>query len=207
MKKNVFFSFWLLLSLCTTAVFLSSFDKSSTPESVIINGVRWATCNVDQPGTFAASPEAPGMLYRWNDKNAWPATGKVGMRKLANTPTLSGDPSPAGYRVPTLDEIKSLLDESKVTNKWTTVNGVNGFKFTDKATGASIFLPAVGYLLTSGGIRYDGTHGYYWSSKSASVFRLAHYFGLAHYLGFSGSDADWNLFPQKCGFSVRPVAE
>jgi len=32
-------------------------------EGVIIDGVKWATRNVDVPGTFASSPEAPGMFY------------------------------------------------------------------------------------------------------------------------------------------------
>jgi hypothetical protein len=39
---------------------------------------------------------------------------------------------PAGFRLPTLQEQKSLLDESKVSRTWTTVNGVAGMKFTDK---------------------------------------------------------------------------
>ena len=37
-------------------------------DGVVINGVRWATRNVDKPGTFAANPEDAGMLYQWNRK-------------------------------------------------------------------------------------------------------------------------------------------
>jgi len=33
---------------------------------VVINGVKWATRNVDKPGTFVANPEDFGMLYQWN---------------------------------------------------------------------------------------------------------------------------------------------
>ena len=40
---------------------------------VVINGVRWATCNVDAPGNFAANPEDAGMFYQWNRKVGWSA--------------------------------------------------------------------------------------------------------------------------------------
>jgi len=43
-----------------------------------------------------------------------------------------------------LDEIKTLLDTTKVSNEWITENGINGRKFTDKVTGNSLFLPAAG---------------------------------------------------------------
>jgi uncharacterized protein (TIGR02145 family) len=203
MKKNEFFSIWLLLSLCTVAVFLSSFDKSATPESVVINGVRWATCNVDQPGTFAASPEFPGMFYQWNRKKGWPATGSVtGWDNSYPTGTEweeAEDPSPVGYRVPTLDEIKSLFDEDKVSNEWTTVNGVNGRKFTDLATRNSIFLPAAGhrgnYDGTLGG---DGTDGCYWSRTANGESR-------AYYLNFNSDGADWFISGRNFGRNVRPV--
>ena len=45
---------------------------------VIINGVKWATCNVDAPGTFAAAPESAGMFYQWNRKIGWSATDPMG---------------------------------------------------------------------------------------------------------------------------------
>ncbi|MDR1761874.1 MAG: hypothetical protein LBR55_05435 [Bacteroidales bacterium] len=46
------------------------------------------------------------------------------------------------------------------------INGVNGCKFTDNATGASLFLPAAGYCDVNydGALFYAGMNGYYWSS-------------------------------------------
>jgi hypothetical protein len=186
-------------------------EKSDTPEFVEINGVRWATRNVAEFGTFAASPESPGMFYQWNRKKAWPATGEV-TGWDSSIPTgdsweKENDPSPAGCRVPTIDEIKSLLDEDNVTNEWTTVNGVTGRKFTDLATGASIFLPAVHYRDYYGMISYDVeivNSGPYWSSGTRKDDDNDEAFGI----DFSIYGAYWSSgFYRYLGFSVRPVAE
>ena len=85
-------------------------------DNVEINGVTWATCNVG-----ANAPQEPGIQYNMEVENA---------------------PVPAGYRLPNADEMLSLFDTENVSNEWTTVNGVNGRKFTDNATGNSIFFPA-----------------------------------------------------------------
>lgn len=58
--------------------------------------------------------------------------------------TKTNDPSPNGFRIPTLRELNSLHDSEKVNQEWTTQNGVNGLKFTDRKTNASIFIPHVG---------------------------------------------------------------
>jgi hypothetical protein len=47
----------------TAATFAQS---ANTDLGVVINGVKWATRNVDAPGTFAESPQAAGMFYQWN---------------------------------------------------------------------------------------------------------------------------------------------
>jgi uncharacterized protein (TIGR02145 family) len=183
-------------------------EKSDTFEYVEINGVRWATRNVDQPGTFAASPESPGMFYQWNRKTAWPATGEVtgwdSSYPTGDSWAKENDPSPAGYRVPTKEEIQSLLDEDNVTNEWTTINNVTGRKFTDKTTGNSIFLPAVGYRRYDDGTLYDdGTGGNYWCSTASE-----HNERNAYYLYFYSGFADWDSYASRYnGFSIRPVAK
>ena len=147
-----------------------------TENSVTINGVKWATCNVDKPGTFAATPESFGMYYQWGRNIAWsendPLTSSDGTRwnKIAYKYKLwrpKNDPSPVGWRLPTLEEFESLFDEAKVISEWTTQNGVTGRKFTDKATGASIFLPAAGCRnREDGSLNSPGTRGFYWSSTA-----------------------------------------
>ena len=146
-------------------------DPLTADEGVVINGVRWATRNIAAPGTFAAAPEDAGMFYKWNNKKAWPATGD----EVTNWDDSihdgeiwekSNDPSPAGWRVPTNAEFITLLfDDDKVSNEWTTQNGVIGRKFTDKATGNSIFLPAAGNRDGSEGLlNLVDIQGNYWTS-------------------------------------------
>ncbi|GHV02040.1 hypothetical protein FACS1894159_10580 [Bacteroidia bacterium] len=190
--------------------------SSPTDNGAVINGVKWATRNVGAPGTFAAKPEFPGMFYQWNRKIGWSAEDPLISSNGSttwNTMAVSGDtweaindPSPAGWRVPTLDEINTLLNESKVTLEWTNQNDVKGLRCTDKATGASIFLPAADDRSTSGSLSlyYGGTSGNYWSSTQYVLNSLHG----AYSLGFnsSGASAERNYYGTY-GFSVRCVAK
>jgi len=213
MKKCFkFFSFWLLLLGTTTVIFNScgnvlknkSTNSSTYDEGVIINGVKWATRNVDLPGTFAAKPEDAGMFYQWNRKKAWAATGKVTKWNNSNasgtTWKKSNDPSPAGWRVPTIEEIKKLLDENKVKREWTTMNGINGYRFTDIAIGNTLFLPAVGYRSYNiGALNTVGMDGGYWSSTQ--------YVSVSAYCLYFKNTAAWGGYARRLGFSIRAVAE
>lgn len=187
--------------------------KVTVTDYVLINGVKWATKNVDAPGTFAASPEASGMFYQWNSNTAWAATGTVtGWNSSWNggftTPSASdtwaraSDPSPAGYRVPTNAELQSLLNTTYVTNIWTNQNGVDGLKFTDISSGNSIFLPASGYRYYSDGtLRDAGSGGFNWSSTIFNNYATIN-------LNFSSGGV---YIPDDSyradGMSIRPVAE
>jgi len=152
------------------------------PSEVLINGVRWATCNVDDFGTFASSSRAIGKLYQWNRKKAWaPVVHQVYSDYYTewNNTYPSGtiweetnDPSPTGWRVPTKEEIESLLDENKVSRKrFYEGNGhyglydFQGVLFTDKATGNTLRLPLTGDI-SSGGQYSAPSQGYYWSSTA-----------------------------------------
>jgi len=172
---------------------------------VEINGVIWAPCNVDAPGTFAANPEDAGMFYQWNRKKAWLATGEVtgwdGSTPTGDTWEKSNDPSPAGWRVPTSEEITKLLDTEKVTNEWTILNGIKGRKFTDRTSGKSIFLPAAGICSISGDVLYVGV-GLYWSSTQSDSYDTC---SLSVDIGYAGWNDYWDY--KSYGFSVRPVAE
>ncbi|MDR0940697.1 MAG: hypothetical protein LBM68_00565, partial [Bacteroidales bacterium] len=112
----------LLLLFSTAAVAFGVCADSSATESVVINGVRWATRNVAEPGTFAANPEDAGMFYQWNRKTARAVTGSVTSWDNSYPTGIewekANDPCPAGYRVPTLQDQASLLDKPKVTNEW-----------------------------------------------------------------------------------------
>ena len=199
-----------------------SADKSVTVSQVIsddingvvINDIRWATRNVDAPGTFAAKPEDAGMFYQWNRKVGWSTTNPLinsngGSTWDRNTPTGDtwekvNDPSPVGWHVPTIQEIRKLLDTDNVSNELAQQNGINGIKFTDKATGNTLFLPAAGYRNNFDGTLYDvGASGFYWSSMQLDS-------DDAYFLRFDSGSAVWcsyNSYYRGSGLSVRVVAE
>lgn len=181
-------------------------SKLLANEGIPINGIKWATRNVDAPGTFAENHEDTGMLYQWNRKVAYPSIGDVtdwnDTNPEGNTWEKANDPCPAGWRVPTAEEIDKLLHTDKVSSEWATVNHINGKEFTDKATGNSIFLPAAGFRdLSNGEFNGAGEAGMYWSCSGFDSEE-------AHYLLFLGNYTSWGGYPDRCnGYSIRCVAE
>ena len=123
MKKNTYL---LCLLLAASVLFTSCRDRnddepddntpyiSSSLDGVVINGVRWATRNVDAPGTFAASPERAGMFFQWGKRTGWAATGSVtdwdNSRATSPYWTHVNDPCPPGWRIPTEQEFISLSE-------------------------------------------------------------------------------------------------
>jgi hypothetical protein len=98
--------------------------------------------------------------------------------------------------MPTYKDVLELLDYT--TNEPKTVNDVNGWLFTSKTYGSSIFLPAAGHRLGS----MLGAHAYglYWSASvnpSNSDSALYFFFGSE---GVHTDDA-YRIY----GLSVRPV--
>ena len=179
-----------------------SLEKKDDPTGdwVLINGVRWATRNVGEPGTFVANPEDYGKYYQWNKSTTDWTAGWDGNGASSWLP--ANDPSPVGYRVPTLEEIQSLTNTTYVSYEWTTRNGVSGGKFTDRTSGNSIFLPAAGfsYWWERENI---GSYGGYWSSTPYGSYG-------ADLLGFNSGGASWGWdwgWGRQIGFPVRPVAE
>ena len=132
---------------------------------VVINGVRWATRNVDMPGTFAQNPEDAGMFFQWNRKKGWNATDERikdwDNSRIEGTEWYAeNDPCPEGWRVPTREELQSLYDTG---GEWTTQNGVYGYLWG--VAPHQIFLPAAGWRFgSSSALGSAGTGGQYWGS-------------------------------------------
>ena len=183
-----------------THLFTSTVTVPNNPEGVMIYDVRWATTNVDAPGTFAANPEDFGMFFQWNRRKGWNAVDEsvegwdnsipAGMEWYA-----ANDPCPPGWRVPTEEDLRSLYsaDSERVT-----LNGVVGHLFGTAPY--QIFLPAAGwrsyYCGTLGGVEFNG---FYRSSSPrwTSVFDLR-FGGTATNIGGGRGRA--------LGLSVRCVA-
>ena len=167
MKKN------LLLSAITILLFgfsSCSDNRNVTDEDVVINGVRWATRNVDRPGRFAPTPESFGMFYQWNRERGWSVQGRevAGWDNSIPEGTkwyAQNDPCPNGWRVPTREEIQSLYDAG--FSEWTWSNGVNGRFFGTYPN--QIFLPVSGWRFGEGGALFDVyAHSSYWGSTQDS---------------------------------------
>ena len=197
----------LLFASCGTREGNNAEQASNTfDEGVVINGIRWATRNVDTPGTFAETPESAGMFFQWNRRTGWAATnyvmdwnvidwngvGASGVRWYA-----TNDPCPTGWRVPTREEIQSL-GLSDTPSKWTTQNGVNGRLFGIYPY--QIFLPAAGWRGSGDSVSGTGANGIYWSSTQSGT-RSAWNFG------FSDTTIRSNNYDTRAfGFSVRCVS-
>jgi uncharacterized protein (TIGR02145 family) len=170
--------------------------SSQVEEGIVINGIRWATRNVDTPGVFVAHPENFGRLYQWNRRQSWGTAGEVlgwDSSVPSNVWSTYNDPCPQGWRVPTQAEFIALG-----SSIWTIQNGVRGRLYGTAPY--QIFLPAAGFRNRIGALNSIGTDGFYWSSTPMSGEN-------ARSLWFSSGYSDVGHNYRVYGFSVRCVAE
>ena len=148
-------------------------DPTTFDEGVVINGIRWATRNVDMPGTFAETPESFGMLFQWNRRKVWNAVDRY-VEGWDNTPTegttwyAENDPCPEGWRVPTIEEFGTL---ENIESEWTTRNDVYGRYFGTYPT--VLFMPAVRirHPYDSALLSAITTNSWFWSSSLGNADR------------------------------------
>ena len=204
------------MAICTVKV---------APTMVEINGVKWATRNVDAPGTFAANPEDAGMFYQWGRPIGWssidPLINSNGETNWDTTQyklvenciwEKENDPCPPGWRVPTEAELHGLLD-AIIEWEMITVNGVEGWRFG--AEDNTIFLPAAkGRNYFNGEMHeyFDGSllwtsFGYYWANTS----RRYHWEMVGDFIGFTFDHfaLSYSDYGEPCAnaYSIRCVAE
>ena len=164
--------------------------------------VKWASCNVG-----ANFPEDYGDYFAWGEispKDSYTSdncsTYGVAMSDISGNPQYDAATANWGgaWRMPTRSEIGELIENC--TWKWTTLNGVNGYKVTGP-NGNSIFLPAAGSRdgTSSYGV---GSFGLSWSSTPDE----GNGYG-AYNLGFNSVNYVWGWDYRYYGQSVRPVSE
>ncbi|MBR6455882.1 MAG: hypothetical protein IKS72_02990 [Prevotella sp.] len=208
MTKKLFISMLALLAIATTAgAQENSVNGHEYVDLGLPSGLLWATCNVG-----ATKPEECGAYFAWGETTAkkdysWETykwgtednlikyTDSDGLTELEAEYDAATVKWKGGWRMPTIDEIKELLDNT--TNKWV-ADGVGGRLFTSKANGNSIFLPASGiyigtYLASKGSISF------YWSSVLGADNTAA--YGLSSGKGGTSSKGD----RRSNGGGVRPV--
>ena len=161
--------------------------------------VKWATCNV---GT--TKPEGYGDYFAWGETRSKSYYNGSSYTYYDNPTTLplSADAARANWggkwRMPTIDEFEEL--RNNCTWKWTTQNGVNGYKVTSNSNGNYIFLPAAGYR-DLGSLYGAGDYGYYWSSSAYGP----NYSTTALYMYFYSTWKERKNDYKAAGRSVRPV--
>ena len=205
----------LLLSLMTFATSMAQDDVVMTcpddnhPHAIDLglpSGTKWACCNVG-----ADKPEAYGGYYAWGEteeKAIYDWASYTLCDGFINTlQNLGSDIAGTGYDVahvkwggawvmPSRDRIEELY--YNCTCEWTTVNGVEGVKFTSEKNGGTIFLPAAGQRWKSE--PPSRNVGFYWTSS-----QLENWVDEAYSLLFFASEGvlDYNF--RGVGFSVRPI--
>lgn len=121
----------------------------------------------------------------------------------------------SGYRMPTREEIESLLKACESSKEY--VNGVLGLKLTSKTTGNSIFFPTTGYM-EDGSLVQNGDL-YVWSSQVYNItyvpWQPTGYYWIGsgdalHSVNITKTqDQQWDAYlggaSRYCGLVVRPV--
>lgn len=161
--------------------------------------VMWAKSNIG-----ADTESELGALFGYGDQTSMQTSSKLEAylsTDIAGTAddiiynlNLDAD-SPMKSQMPTSAHIAELINNT--TQEWTTVEGVEGMRFTAK-NGNSIFLPAAGYR--EGETVIADAQGYYWSGNVGSVNNA-----YSNTLTFGRSSAKAGFSQRFLGLSVRSV--
>ena len=186
-------------------------DYNTTDEGVVIGGRRWATRNLDYPGTFAPYPHSAGRFYQWGTLNGethhWASAGAVtgwNSSSIGRTFwTTANDPCPTGWRVPARADLFGLVYYTTQTwvSNWNDT-GVGGVVFGTAPN--QMFLPAVGLRAERDGSLVSAPVGSYWSRNP---FNITPTHTQVHFFEFSERFHHESNAPASVGLPIRCVAE
>ena len=161
------------------------------------SGTLWATMNVG-----ASSPIHYGNYYQYGkgSRTYEQTSGETPYQGLEKPLALSADTAHqawgGAWHMPTQTQLNELI--AYTNYNWTTINGVNGGKFTSLTDSSNfIFLPAAGYWLDND-FNDDGVFGFYWSSTFSDSNNAYNLYFYSMGQGNQGTNRYY-------GLSVRPV--
>ena len=187
----------------------------------LTSGTLWATMNVgatsetDYGSYFQWGETAPNTTCNWENYKYHGGTQTLtkyntGLNgyggTIDNKLTLDLEDDAArvhmegDWKMPTSALMEELLEET--TNEWTTINDVNGRKFTSKADPSKhIFIPASGYRYDSS-FGNQGDKGFIWNSSLNAIDP-----SRAFYLDFGSSNCIMaeDILNRSYGMAVRGV--
>ena len=198
-KKNV-----LIMALIFGAFMAKG--QSDNKEWIEINNIKWAKCNVACDRLFADNP-TEGGFYQWNRTKCWSIPADT-INKWDTTGDASqiwvalNDVCPAGWRLPYLDEIKSLIGSGSFSGS---LDGTKGSFFHGKNNEGNEELLFFPY----GTIGIDGelynskeNYGNIWAQKGYNMEGI-------YNMNYHGGVSSWanQLKNRAYGFYVRCVCE
>ena len=176
------------------------------------SGTKWACCNVDDDHSNQ-SPTNYGSYYAWGElkgkdyfdwdnyihcDGSYDTCHDIGSDIAGTEYDVAHYQWGGSWVMPSSYQIQELLDNC--SSEWTTLNGVNGRRFTG-SNGGTIFLPASGFRAYED-LYAVGYRGRYWSS---TLFPSVSYW--VYYLDFQSDFVVWDNYIRSCGQSVRPVSK
>jgi len=185
----------------------------------LTSGTLWATMNVG-----ASAPEDYGDYYAWGEistKSSYDWNNYKYCKGSNTTMTKYCTSSDYGtvdnkteleisddvayqkwgssWRMPTFEQFEELVNEC--TGIWTTLNGINGYKFTSKVNSNSLFFPAEGYIAGTS-LSHVSSLVSYWS-RSLTTTNYC-YFAQNYFFSPEGTFVGGG----RCyGRSIRPVRQ
>lgn len=186
------------LTVDNNTVHYNPSTPTPTYESVDLglpSGTLWAKYNVG-----ATSETDYGNYYQYGKGSAQYAATSGDSNYSGTEDPLDSSVDTAvqvwggSWHMPTREQMQELT--ANTTYEWTTINGVNGGKFT-ATNGNYVFFPAAGNWFR--GSQYDvGDNGLYWGSSPSGS-------NNACSLYFDDGGGDVSNYYRESGCSVRPV--
>jgi uncharacterized protein (TIGR02145 family) len=175
---------------------------NAIPEAVDLGlSVKWASFNLG-----AIAPEDYGLDYFWGMTTSaqegqsydWGTEdGNLYYNETDNRHvlTLEDDAANANlgdlWRMPTITEMRELMNTENCSWNWTTLNGVKGFDVVSKITGNSIFLP----------VDRGGEYACLWSSCCPYPYSYTDQAGVMSY----GQEGVSIVLGMRLDHGIRPV--